>query len=375
MRISSAFDGGNIEVVELARPDDVQLRILPDRNSAFLQWFYFRLQGARGQHCRLRLLNACDAAYPDGWVDYKAVASYDRRNWFRVPTHFDGESLVIEHQPATDSVYFAYFAPYSWERHLDLLARAEGSPRVRVVSVGESLDGRPLDLLQIGSADPEKRRVWITARQHPGETMAEWFMEGLIERLLDESDPVTRKLLGQAVFYLVPNMNPDGSVRGHLRTNAAGVNLNREWHAPSAERSPEVLAVRNQMDATGVDLYLDIHGDEGLPYNFVVGCENNPGYSARIAGLEGAFKDAFLDASPDFQVTHGYPQGQFEEETLTLASNQVGQRFDCLALTLEMPFKDNADLPGSLQGWSPERSRRLGAAVLQPILAVQAKLR
>ena len=45
-------------------------------------------------------------------------------------------------------------------------------------------------------------------------------------------------------------MNPDGSWRGHLRTNAAGANLNREWASPSAERSPEVLAVRNAMDAT-----------------------------------------------------------------------------------------------------------------------------
>ena len=29
-------------------------------------------------------------------------------------------------------------------------------------------------------------------------------------------------------FYVVPNANPDGSVRGHLRTNASGANLNRE---------------------------------------------------------------------------------------------------------------------------------------------------
>lgn len=35
-------------------------------------------------------------------------------------------------------------------------------------------------------------------------------------------------------------MNPDGSWRGHLRTNAAGANLNREWAKPSLETSPEV---------------------------------------------------------------------------------------------------------------------------------------
>jgi len=46
--------------------------------------------------------------------------------------------------------------------------------------------------------------------------------------------------------YVIPNMNPDGSVKGHLRTNAAGANLNREWNttgayeAPTLKRSPEV---------------------------------------------------------------------------------------------------------------------------------------
>ena len=77
-------------------------------------------------------------------------------------------------------------------------------------------------------------------------------------------------MLERAVIYLVPNMNPDGSRRGHLRTNAAGANLNREWAEPSTERSPEVLCVFNKMRETGLDFGLDVHGDEALPYNFIV---------------------------------------------------------------------------------------------------------
>ena len=36
-----------------------------------------------------------------------------------------------------------------------------------------------------------KKRCWIFARQHPGETMAEHFMDGLLCRLLDTDDPVS----------------------------------------------------------------------------------------------------------------------------------------------------------------------------------------
>lgn len=39
-------------------------------------------------------------------------------------------------------------------------------------------------------------------------------------------------------------MNPDGSYRGHLRTNAKGANLNREWKKPTLEYSPEASLAR-----------------------------------------------------------------------------------------------------------------------------------
>jgi hypothetical protein len=34
-----------------------------------------------------------------------------------------------------------------------------------------------------------------------------------------------------------------------------------------------------------------------------------------------------------------------------------------------MPFKDNANLPDASVGWNGERSRKLGAAILEPLLA------
>jgi murein tripeptide amidase MpaA len=43
-----------------------------------------------------------------------------------------------------------------------------------------------------------------------------------------------------------------------------------------------------------------------------------------------------------------------------MATNQIAQRFGAVAMTLEMPFKDNNDLPCASQGWSAERSDLLG---------------
>ncbi|MBV1776494.1 hypothetical protein KSF73_12320 [Burkholderiaceae bacterium DAT-1] len=380
LHISTAFDAGAIEVVKLDDPKDIQLKIRADNASEFAQWFHFRLDGASGFPVNLRFMNAGQSAYPGGWENYRVVASYDRQHWFRIPTTYDGQVMTATTTVAAQSIYFAYFEPYSYERHLDLIGSVIQSDLVEVEHLGKTLDGLDMTLLRINDEDSpvpfeQKRKVWLIARQHPGETMAEWFVEGFLERLLDGDDGVARKLLESCVFYVVPNMNPDGSVRGNLRTNAAGANLNREWQTPAMDRSPEVFLVREKMMEIGVDLFLDAHGDENLPYNFVAGCEGNASYTPRQEALENAFTAAWLATTPEFQKEYGYERDHFGTANMTVGTNWVGDHFDCLAYTIEMPFKDNANLPDEEYGWSGERSRKLGASVLQPVLAVLDTLR
>lgn len=380
LHISSHFDGGAIEVIKLTDPKNIELKLRRDNAADFAQWFYLCLHGAAGTPVVLNFINAGQSAYPTGWEGYRVTASDDHQNWCRLDTQFDGEVMRVAFTPASNCVYLAYFEPYSHERHLDLIGSAASSQHVTLERLGSTLDGRDMTLLHITDAasatSPQhKKKIWLIARQHPGETMGEWFVEGLLERLLDASDPVARVLLDKCQFWVVPHMNPDGAVRGNLRTNAAGANLNREWAAPSLDKSPEVFWVRQKMLEVGVDLSLDAHGDEGLPYNFVVGTEGTPGWGARIAALEEAFKSAWVAASPDFQATHCYARGRREEANMTLATNWIGQQFGCLAFTIEMPFKDNADLPSPETGWNGERSKNLGASVLQAVLAVLDRLR
>ncbi len=374
MRITSNFDGGNIQVIDIKTPQNIQLSILKDNQSDFYQWFYFKLDTKSFVAHQISIVNLATSAYPKGWENYQAVASYDRQEWFRVDTEFDGDTLTISHTPEHSQVYYAYFAPYSFERHLDLLAWAQSSELCQQRYLGETLDGRDMSMLVIGEADPDKNVFWITARQHPGETMAQWLVEGLLERLLDPQDALARLLLDKVVFYVVPNMNPDGAYRGHLRTNAKGINLNREWASPSMENSPEVYLVKQQMLSTGIDMFLDVHGDEALPYNFVAGCEGNPNYNQRLQRLEQTFKDALMAATPEFQDVYGYEKDAPGKGNLTIAANAIGHEFDCLSYTLEMPFKDNIEIPDSVYGWSPARSKQLGEDVLTAMLAVSNQL-
>jgi len=369
IHVSSRFDSGNIEVVPTddptADPGTLRLRIARDGAADFFQWFHFRVSGARGVPLTLVIENAGAASYPKGWENYRAVASTDRRHWRRVDTDYDGTALTIRHTADADAVWFAYFAPYGLDRHDDLVARAQARGVGRLERLGATLDGRDLDLLTFGSGP---KPLWVIARQHPGESMCGWFMEGLVDRLLDRFDPVARALMSRATLHVVPDMNPDGVFRGHLRTNAAGANLNREWREPSLERSPEVFHVLERMRAAGVAMCLDVHGDEALPYNFIAGYEGVPDVTeAHLAPLN-RYRGELARLTPDFQTEHGYPKAAPGQGNLTTSTGHLANTFRCAAMTLEMPFKDAANNPMPEVGWSPERSAALAGHCLEAML-------
>ncbi|UZK65755.1 M14 family metallopeptidase [Sphingomonas sp. M1-B02] len=362
IQINAAFDGGNIRVVAI-EGDRVDLEIAKDHASDFYQWFYFRVSGAKGRELTYRIVNAGGAAYAFGWPGYRVRWSSDREDWRAGDGAYADGVLSFTHRAESDLVWFAYFAPYSMERHHDLVTRIAALPGVSHRELGVTLDGQPIDCLSVGVGP---KQIWFYARQHPGETMAEWFMEGALEKLTS-GDATATALREKATLHLVPNMNPDGSRRGHLRTNAAGVNLNREWHAPSPEKSPEVLAVRNRMDETGVAFAMDVHGDEAIPANFLAGFEGIPGWTDAQGEKFYEFSRRLAAATPDFQTELGYEKSAPGRANLSMSTNQLAERYGAVSMTLEMPFKDHVANADPDFAWSPARCKLLAHASLDTL--------
>ncbi len=368
--IHSDFDGGNIEVVKAHGDGRFDLAIRPDHQSHYYQWFYFRVDEASGVDLELRLTNAGGSAYTGGWAGYSARISPDGVQWTQTDTTYADGVLTIRHRPASERLWVAYFAPYDSDRHRALVERVKALPGMGHRVLGQTLDGRDLDLFRVGEGP---RAVWLYARQHPGETMAEWWMEGAIPWLCSDAAEAVA-LRAAATFYIVLNCNPDGSARGHLRTNAAGTDLNRQWAAPSAEKSPEVLAIRNTMDDTGVDFAIDVHGDEAIPHVFMAGFEGIPSWTPERDALYRRYLAALSARTPDFQTTYGYAVDAPGQANLAVSTNAVAERFGAIAMTLEMPFKDHDDAPDAVEGWSPARSQALGVACLKALSDVIAEI-
>ncbi|MCZ7640123.1 MAG: M14 family zinc carboxypeptidase [Verrucomicrobia bacterium] len=88
-----------------------------------------------------------------------------------------------------------------------------------------------MDLLRLGRPDAPGR-VFLRARAHPWEAGGNWVIEGLLDRLLEDS-PEARRFLARYAVYTLPMANPDGVARGGTRFNLAGRDLNRDWERPA----------------------------------------------------------------------------------------------------------------------------------------------
>ena len=110
------------------------------------------------------------------------------------------------------------------------------------------------------------------------------------------------------------------------------------------------------------DAWIEIAGQDFRRYGLVV-----QEFLRRMDPAD-RYKQILRRRTPDFQTQRGYSVAGAGKANLAMSTNQLAQRFGAVSMTLEMPFKDNDDLPCADQAWSPERSARLGRDCMGALL-------
>ena len=193
-------------------------------------------------------------------------------------------------------------------------------------SLGQSLEKREMDYVTVGTGPLACR---IIHRQHPSEYMTKFYAKGLLDRLLGleggGADAVAQEVRELFAFCVVPNTNPNGSIQGYLWTNTAGQNLNREgcpslvpllmsggnrtsdgvgatYDAHTPGQSLEVLPLFRAIDRFECDAFLEVPGNEALPFNFLPESEDMPVWVRRRKTLHGGGWLSFFSLDSRFSL-------------------------------------------------------------------------
>jgi hypothetical protein len=282
---TSTFEAGNIG--EVVRVSDAEwlLHLADDNDDALLRdswrgWWYLEFNDLpTDRSLRFTLKNR-------GWSNYYVpVYSYDQRTWHHFSeaevNQLADDTLQINAQFETSRVWMARFYPYTLgdlERYVEAIGE---NPLVTREVIGTTEEGRDIPMLTVtrGEIDEgQKRRVWIHARTHPGETGGSFIVEGLLDFLLS-GEAEADDLLSRVVFNIVPIHNVDGVVRGNYRTTPGSRNLESLWQRdpenpfrlrPEAPREVAVLhkAITDRLGYPGaipVAAALNLHSSNTAP--------------------------------------------------------------------------------------------------------------
>lgn len=162
-------------------------------------------------------------------------------------------NIVFEHE--ADLCYLAYHYPYTYtdlQQTLRLITKV-APPFLHRQLLCRTLGGNRCDLLTVTSFDREdlKRNplcdrpyIIVSGRVHPGESNSSWVMHGkcsscravlcllwsgFLDFLLSD-DTSAMELRRTFIFKVIPMLNPDGVINGHLRCSLSGNDLNRQWY-------------------------------------------------------------------------------------------------------------------------------------------------
>ena len=289
--ISTNFESGNINHIKnVQRKKDV-LVVLEIENEPYPKntkrkyqnWFYFKSNDVQRKAMTYTIQNI--NVFGNDWEGFNVCYSYDNKNWKRIKTSFSkkNKTLTWKHRSTKKNVYFAYYPPYTTVMKQKMMMKYKNKKGAKAKTLGKS----KVDALILGNG---QLKIFIVARQHPGESIGSWMIEGFLKEYFSD---VQRKVVEDIfTFYIIPMANPDGVKLGHWYTNKKGQNLNRSWRH---NKTSETNAIKKLMTEKKALLYLDLHGDEGASKHFITSCIESKNK------VREPFNDTMAKFCPNFQ--------------------------------------------------------------------------
>ena len=349
--ISTNFESGNINHIKnVQRKKDV-LVVLEIENEPYPKntkrkyqnWFYFKSNDVQRKAMTYTIQNI--NIFGNDWKGFNVCYSYDNKNWKRIKTSFSkkNKTLTWKHTSTKKNVYFAYYPPYTTVMKQKMMMKYKNKKGAKAKTLGKS----KVDALILGNGP---LKIFIVARQHPGESIGSWMIEGFLKEYFSD---VQRKVVQDVfTFYIIPMANPDGVKLGHWYTNKKGQNLNRSWRHNKTSETNDIKRLMTEKKAL---LYLDSHGDEGASKHFITSCIESKNKVRK------PFNNTMAKFCPNFQ----------KEDYYKRHAHKVYGTMDCFdkerTLTIEGAMKHSLYKHKTIQ----DEGIKIGKAIYKTVICMQ----
>ena len=233
LEVIGDFDGANPQSQDaIIQEPPGRYRLTPFNEEGSSVHYYFRFNTKVINHSNepqdLELIVEWPALeqHPDFPYDVYYYGDHDNWKWTYASIRGTASKLHITVPPGT--TYVGTYPRYNYQYFEGFMNKLPQDGDTKKWIAGKSYFGRNIWCVKITDAkapDESKRKVLVTARNHPYETSGSYLLEEMILFLQGDSQEAER-LRQQNIFYLMPMLNPDGVAMGlNQLTRPAGVNI------------------------------------------------------------------------------------------------------------------------------------------------------
>ena len=141
-----------------------------------------------------------------------------------------------------------------------LIANLKEDSKYTVKKVGQSIEGRDLTLISIGTG---KTNVFLWSQMHGDEPTATQAIFDIFNFFNGQGfSDVKEAVLSNLTIHFLPMLNPDGAEK-FTRRNALGIDINRD---ALRLQSPEAKTLKRVRDSLNADFGFNLH-DQSIYYN------------------------------------------------------------------------------------------------------------
>ena len=173
----------------------------------------------------------------------------------------------------------------------------------------------------------ENPAIVMTARQHPGETLSSFFLEGIIQEILSNE-----KYIKNVCYVIFPIVSINGVKNGNHRLTD-GIDYNRSWMNNKPPK--EIEYIKKRMGKLKLKLFVDIHCDEITKKDYIR--TNNKKTKDEIAGIQ---------VLEDMSKIRRFFRALIKQKKIIKFSNMtarefISKKFKCENMLIELTLQEN----------------------------------
>lgn len=321
MKIISNYEGSSIDILKYNDNQNIAYLSLKKENNSYSQYYNFIIENNQNKDGYVYIQNIKLSKYYDKdsiFFPYKRLLTSN--DWNRIDNNsfsISDNMLMIKLNP-NEKFEISLVPRYTnehLERFLDTIKNLE------YVKISHNI----IPKIELG--DSNLPTIFVIGRQHPGETLSSFFIEGMINSIIN-----SKQLLSKYHFVFYPIVNTIGVKNGcHRYIN--GTDFNRVWQSNKCPE--EIKYIKKELQLYNIVYFIDVHNDEITPMDYI-----------RVSG--NFTKEKIADfvvlkaMNPLYRLLRSIvKQKKIINISFKTAREYVRKKYGCTSILIELSMKEN----------------------------------